>query len=135
MAEAKTKPTKQSVRDFIKSLPDAQTRADCSAIAKLMEAASKSKGVMWGTSIAGFGTSKIQYAGGKEAEWPLLGFSPRKQNLTLYIGLGDSGDSDLLSKLGKHSLGKGCLYIKRLSDIDLSTLEKLIKASAKRKKS
>ena len=134
MAEAKTKPTKQSVTDFIKGLPHAQTRADCSAIAKLMEAATKSKGVMWGSSIAGFGARKIQYAGGREAEWPLLGFSPRKQNLTLYIGLGDSVDSDLLPKLGKHSLGKGCLYIKRLSDIDLATLEKLIKASAKRKK-
>jgi hypothetical protein len=134
MAAAKTKPTKQSVADFIKSLPDAQTRADCSAIAKLMEEATKSKGVMWGTSIAGFGTTTIKYAGGKEADWPLIGFSPRKQNLTLYIGLGDSGDSDLLSKLGKHSLGKGCLYIKRLSDIELPMLKKLINASAKRKK-
>jgi len=134
MAEAKTKPTKQSVADFIKGLPDAQTRADCSAIAKLMEEATKSKGVMWGTSIAGFGTRKIQYAGGREGDWPLMGFSPRKQNLTLYIGLCDSGESDLLSKLGKHSLGKGCLYIKRLSDIDLPTLKKLINASAKRKK-
>ncbi|HMH44067.1 MAG TPA: DUF1801 domain-containing protein [Pyrinomonadaceae bacterium] len=135
MAEAKTKPTKQSVADFIKSLPDAQMRADCAVIAKLMEAATKNKGVMWGSSIAGFGTRKIQYAGGKEADWPLMGFSPRKQNLTLYIGLGKSGESDLLSKLGKHSLGKGCLYIKRLSDVDLPTLGKLIKASAKRKKS
>lgn len=135
MAEAKTKPTKQSVADFIKSLPDAQMRVDCAVIAKLMEAATKNKGVMWGSSIAGFGTRKIQYTGGKEADWPLMGFSPRKQNLTLYIGLGNSGESDLLSKLGKHSLGKGCLYIKRLSDVDLPTLGKLIKASAKRKKS
>ena len=134
MAEAKTKPTKQSVANFIKGLPDAQTRADCVVIAKLMEDAAKSKGVMWGTSIAGFGTRKIQYAGGKEADWPLIGFSPRKQNLTLYIGLGDSGGSDLLPKLGKHSLGKGCLYIKRLSDIDLPTLKQLINASVKRKK-
>src|SRR5205807_4530647 len=105
MAEAKTKPTKQSVTDFIKNLPHAQTRADCSAIAKLMEAATKSKGVMWGSSIAGFGIKIIMYAGVKEADWPLLGFSPRKQNLTLYIGLGNSGDSDLLSNLGKHSMG------------------------------
>jgi len=134
LAEAKTKPTKQSVTDFIKSLPDAQTRADCSAIAKLMETATKSKGVMWGSSIAGFGNRKIKYAGGKEADWPLVGFSPRKQNLTLYIGLGDGGDPDLLSKLGKHSTGKGCLYIKHLSDIDLPTLRKLINASLKRKK-
>jgi len=134
MAEAKTKPTKQSVTDFIKSLPDAQTRADCSAIAKLMEEATKSKGVMWGSSIAGFGITKIKYAGGREADWPLMGFSPRKQNLTLYIRLGDGGAEVLLSKLGKHSLGKGCLYIKRLSDIDLPVLKKLINFSAKRKK-
>ena len=134
MAEAKTKPTKESVTDFIKSLPDAQTRNDCAAIAKLMEAATKSKGVMWGSSIAGFGIKKIKYAGGKEADWPLLGFSPRKENLTLYIGLGDGSDPDLLSKLGKHTLGKGCLYIKRLSDIDVPTLKQLINASAKRKK-
>ena len=133
MAEAKTKPTKQSVANFIKSLPDAQTRADCSAIANLMEGATKSKGVMWGTSIAGFGTRKIQYAGGKEADWPLIGFSPRKQNLTFYIGPGDGVVGVLLSKLGKHSLGKGCLYIKRLSDIDLPTLKKLIKALGKAK--
>jgi hypothetical protein len=134
MAEAKTKPTKQSVANFIKSLPDAQARADCSTIAKLMEDAAKRKGVMWGTSIAGFGTRKIQYAGGKEADWPLIGFSPRRQNLTLYLGLGDGVAGVLLSKLGKHSLGKGCLYIERLSDIDLPTLKKLINASAKRKK-
>ena len=134
MAEAKTKPTKQSVTNFIKNLPDAQTRADCSAIAKLMEAGTESKGIMWGNSIAGFGIKKIKYAGGKEADWPLVGFSPRKQNLALYIGLGDSGESDLLSKLGKHSTGKGCLYIKRLSDVDLPILEKLINSSVKRKK-
>jgi hypothetical protein len=132
MAEAKTKPTHQSVKDFIDSLPNAETRADCAAIAKMMEVATKSKGVMWGSSIAGFGTKKIKYAGGKEADWPLVGFSPRKQNLTLYIGLGDAGDPDLLSKLGKHSTGKGCLYIKRLADVDLPTLKKLINASVKR---
>lgn len=132
MAEAKTKPTKQSVKDFISSLADAQTRADCARIAKLMEAATKSKGVMWGSSIAGFGVRKIKYAGGKEAEWPLLAFSPRKQSLTLYGMAGES--DDLLAKLGKHSTSKGCLYIKRLSDVDLPTLKQLINASVKRKR-
>src|SRR5689334_16689714 len=132
MAEAKTKPTKQSVEDFISKLPDAQTRADCAVIAKMMADATKQKGVMWGTSIAGFGATTIKYAGGKEADWPLMAFSPRKQNLTLY---GMAGEDDaLLAKLGKHSVGKGCLYIKRLSDVDLPTLRKLIKASVKRKK-
>jgi len=132
MAEAKTKPTEQSVTDFISKLPDAQTRADCAMIAEIMEAATKQKGVMWGTSIAGFGATTIKYAGGKEADWPLMAFSPRKQNLTLYGMAGE--DNALLSKLGKHTVGKGCLYIKRLSDVDLPTLRKLIKASVKRKK-
>jgi Domain of unknown function (DU1801) len=134
MAESKTKPTKQSVRDFISGLPDAQTRADCTEIAKLMEAATKTKGVMWGSSIAGFGTRTIKYAGGKEADWPRIGFSPRKQALTLYVGLGEEMPAELLANLGKHSLGKGCLYIKRLSDVDRPTLKKLITASVKRAK-
>ena len=132
MAEAKTKPTKQSVEDFIEKLPDAQTRADCAVIAKMMADATRQKGVMWGTSIAGFGTTTIKYSNGKEADWPLIAFSPRKQNLTLYGMAGE--DDDLLSKLGKHSVSKGCLYIKRLSDVDMPTLRKLIKGSAKRKK-
>ena len=134
MAEAKTKPTKQSVKDFISTLPDPQTRADCSAIAKLMEAATGSKPVMWGSSIVGFGTKKIMYAGGREADWPLIAFSPRTQNLTLYVMSGKGSHTDLLAKLGKHSVGRGCLYLKRLSDVDVPTLEKLIKAAVKRKK-
>ena len=133
MAEAKTKPTKQTLKDFLSSLPDEQTRADCAAIGKMMEAATGSKPVMWGSSIVGFGIRTIKYAGGREADWPLIGFSPRKQNLTLYLGLGDGFSKELLSKLGKHSLGKGCLYFKRLSDVDLPTLKKLIAASAKKK--
>ena len=134
MAEAKTKPTKQSVKDFIASIPDAQVRADCSAIAKLMEEATKSKGVMWGTSIAGFGATTIKYAGGKEADWPLIAFSPRKQSLTFYISAGDPGKANLLAKLGKHKVSGSCLHIKRLSDVDLPTLKKLITFSAKAKK-
>jgi len=134
MAEAKTKPTKQSVEDFINKLPDAQARADCAVIAKIMADATKQKGVMWGTSIAGFGTTTIKYAGGREADWPLLAFSPRKQSLTFYISASDPGKADLLAKLGKHKVSGGCLHIKRLSDVDLPTLQKLIKASAKQKK-
>ena len=89
MAEAKTKPTKQSVKDFIGKLPDEQSRADCTVITKLMEDATKQKGVMWGTNIAGFGATTIKYAGGKEADWPLIAFSPRKQSLTFYISASD----------------------------------------------
>ena len=134
MAEAKTKPTKQSVKDFISKLPDEQSRADCTVITKLMEDATKQKGVMWGTSIAGFGDTTIKYAGGKEAGWPLIAFSPRKQSLTFYISASDPGKADLLAKLGKHKVSGSCLHIKRLSDIDLPTLKQLINASVKRKK-
>jgi len=133
MAEAKTKPTTQSLKDFLSGIPDANTRADCTSIAKMMEAATASKPMMWGSSIVGFGTRKIKYAGGNEVDWPLIGFSPRKQNLTLYLGLGGETNAELLSNLGKHSLGKGCLYIKHLSDVDMPTLKKLITAAAKRK--
>jgi Domain of unknown function (DU1801) len=134
MAEAKTKPTKQSVKDFVSEIGDEQTRADCSTIAKLMEEAAGTKGVMWGANIAGFGTRTIKYAGGKEADWPLIAFSPRKQNLTLYLSLGDGSQEELLAKLGKHTMGKGCLYIKRLEDVDQTVLKKLIKNSTKKKK-
>jgi hypothetical protein len=132
MAEAETKPTKQSVEKFIKSVPDGQTREDCSTIAQLMQQATGAEPQMWGSSIVGFGLRQIQYAGGRTGDWPIMGFSPRKQNLTLYVGAG-LHDPVLMKKLGKHTVGKGCLYIKRLSDVDLPTLKKVIKASAKKK--
>jgi hypothetical protein len=135
MAEAKTKPTKQTVKDFISKLPEQQRRDDCTIIAKLMEEATKQKGVMWGTSIAGFGTTTIPYADGREADWPLIAFSPRKQSLTLYIGANDPNKADLLTKLGKHKVSGGCLHIKRLSDVDVPTLKKLIGTTVKKKKS
>ena len=131
MAEAKTKPTGQSVERFIKDLPDAQAREDCLTIAKLMQEATKAKPQMWGTSIVGFGLRQIPYADGRTGDWPIIAFAPRKQNLTLYVGA-VLQDGDLLKKLGKHSVSKGCLYIKRLSDVDLPTLKKVIKAAAKK---
>jgi hypothetical protein len=134
MAEAKTKLTDQSVDSFINKIPDPQTREDCFAIVKLMKEATRCDPQMWGSSIVGFGTSRIQYAGGREGDWPLLAFSPRKQNLTLYGMAGPVSHTELLERLGKHSVGKGCLYIKRLSDIDLPTLKKLIRESVKQKK-
>jgi Domain of unknown function (DU1801) len=134
MAEAKTKPTDQSVASFIKKIPDPQTREDCFAIAKLMKEATRSEPLMWGAAIVGFGTQRYKYAGGREADWPLIAFSPRKQNLTLYGMTGPDSHTELLEKLGKHSVSKGCLYIKRLSDIDLPTLKKLIRESIKQKK-
>jgi hypothetical protein len=131
MAEAKTKPTKQSIEKFIKGLPDAEAREDCSTIAKLMQQATRAEPQMWGSSIVGFGLRQIQYAGGRTGDWPIMGFSPRKQNLTLYVGV-DQQDPVLMKKLGKHTVGKGCLYIKRVSDVDLPTLKKVIKAAAKK---
>src|ERR1043166_7526895 len=135
MAEAKTRPTNQTVKDFISKLPDKQTRDDCTTIARLMEEATKQKGVMWGTSIAGYGTTTVKYAGGREADWPLIAFSPRKRSLTLYVGANDPTKAGLLSKLGKHKVSGGCLHIKQLSDVDVPTLKKLIGVTVKKKKS
>ena len=132
MAEAKTKATKESVAKFIKAIPDAQTREDCSTVAKLMSEATKAEPQMWGSSIVGFGIRQIAYAGGRTGDWPIIAFSPRKQNLTLYVASGNQ-DPALMKKLGKHTVGKGCLYVKRLSDVDLPTLKKVIKAAAKSK--
>ena len=134
MPEAKTKLTKQSVDSFIKKIPDPQTRADCFTIARLMAEATRSEPRMWGSSIVGFGTRHYKYASGREGDWPLIGFSPRKQNLTLYIMSGFDSQPELLEKLGKHSVGKGCLYVKRLSDVNLLTLKKLIRASVSKKR-
>lgn len=133
MAEPKTKLTKQSVDSFIKKIPDAQMREDCTTIANLMKEATRSEPQMWGSSIVGFGTRHYKYASGREGDWPLIAFSPRKQNLTLYIMSGSDSHTELLEKLGKHTAGKGCLYIKRLANIDLPTLKKLIRESVKQK--
>jgi hypothetical protein len=134
LAAAKTKPTAQGVASFIKEIPDPQIREDCFAIAKLMKEATRSEPLMWGAAIVGFGTRRIQYAGGREGDWPLIAFSPRKQNLTLYVMSGSGSHTELLKKLGKHKVAGSCLHIKRLSDIDLPTLKKLIRESVKQKK-
>ena len=133
MAEAKTKPTDRSVASFLNSIPDPQARQDCFTIAKLMQEATRSEPTMWGGSIVGFGIQRYKYASGREGDWPLIGFSPRKQNLTLYIMSGLDSHPELLKKLGKHSVAKSCLYIKRLADIDLPTLKSLIRESVKKK--
>jgi hypothetical protein len=135
MAELKTKPTKVSVEKFIKRVPDAQTREDCFTILKLMKEATSEEPKMWGPSIIGFGSYHYKYATGREGDMPIVGFSPRKQNLTLYVlWYGFEEHADLFKKLGKHTTSKSCLYIKRLSDVDLPTLKKIIKVSVKRLK-
>ena len=131
MAELKTKPTKQSVKEFINQIPDEQRRADCFAVAKIMEEITGNKPKMWGPSIVGFGTYHYKYASGREGDWPVAAFSPRKKDLTIYLMMGFEKYADLMKQLGKHSTTKSCLYIRRLSDIHVPTLKKLIKVSVK----
>lgn len=131
MAELKTKRTDASVDDFLESIKDEQVREDCLAIADIMQKAAKAEPQMWGPGIVGFGSRRYKYSSGREIDWMLIAFSPRKQNITLYISSGFEGYDELTAKLGKHSCGKGCLYIKRLSDVHLPTLKKLINASVK----
>jgi len=131
MAEAKTKPTNQSVEDFLNQISDPGRRADCFVVAKIMEEITGEKPKMWGPSIVGFGAYHYKYASGREGDWPLTGFSPRKKDLTLYMMMGFEKHGELMEKLGKHSVGKSCLYIKRLSDLHVPTLKKLIKVSLK----
>ena len=131
MAEAKTKPTSESVEKFLNKVSDEERRADCFAVAKIMEEITGEKPKMWGPSIVGFGSYHYKYASGREGDWPITGFSPRKKDLTLYLMMGFEKYKDLLEKLGKHSGGKSCLYINRLSDVHVPTLKKLIKASVK----
>jgi hypothetical protein len=144
MAELKTKVNKASVRDFLNAIKDEQKRKDCSLISKMMQKASKSKPEMWGTSIVGFGRRKYTYANGKEGDWMVIGFAPRKQNIALYGlkiftmthgGLKEKkGENDFLLKLGKYKEGGGCLYINKISDVDTKQLEKIIKLAISRKK-
>jgi hypothetical protein len=133
MAEPKTKPTKVSVAAFLKRATDDATRADCLALVKLMEQASGEKARMWGASIVGFGIRHYVYASGREGDWPLIAFSPRKKELVLY-GVAGANRSAALEKLGKHRTGKGCLYIKRLADVDMKVLKALVTASVRNKK-
>ena len=131
MAEMKTKPTKESVKEFLNKIPDAERRADCFTVAKMMEEITGEKPTMWGPSIVGFGSYHYKYDSGREGDWMMTGFSPRKKDLTLYLMMGYEKHTELTEKLGKHSGGKSCLYIKRLSDIHIPTLKKLIKISVK----
>ena len=131
MAENKTKQTEASVEDFLSKIEDEKVRRDSEKISELMRKISGEPPKMWGESIVGFGSRHIKSAAGREVDWLEIGFSPRKQNLTLYLNIGEGWDEDLLSKLGKHKLGLGCLYFKRLSDVDETVLAELIEKSIK----
>jgi len=126
MAENKTKPTELSVSAFIDALPDEIRRADAKVLVKLMQNAVGEKPKMWGPSIIGFGSCHYKYESGREGDMPLIAFSPRKAATVLYSVIGSTEADSLLAKLGKHTTGKGCLYIKRLQDIDPGILEAIV---------
>jgi Domain of unknown function (DU1801) len=134
MAENKTTPNDQSVEQFLNAIADEQKRTDSFTLVDLMRQVTGMDPRMWGSSIVGFGSYHYTYDSGREGDTILAGFSPRKQNLTIYNMGGIDPDDDLLKKLGKYTAGKGCLYIKRLDDIDLPTLKRLIEVSFTRVK-
>lgn len=130
MAELKTRATRANVEQFLQGIKDEKKRADCYQIASIMKKATKAEPKMWGTSIVGFGDYHHQYDSGRENDWFKAGFSPRMQNLTLYMMGGF--DEELLKKLGRYKIGKGCLYINTLEDVDQKVLRELVKRSVQR---
>jgi hypothetical protein len=128
MAQLKTRPGEGSVRDFLAAITDPQRRRDCQTIARIMQKATGARPRLWGDSIVGFGGYHYKYASGREGDWFLTGFSPRRRELSLYLTSGLDGFGKLLARLGRHKIGKGCLYLKCLEDIRLPVLEELIRA-------
>lgn len=129
MAELKTQPHAGDVQVYLDSLESAQQRADSYALVDLMRDVTGAEPAMWGDSIVGFGRYRYRYASGREGEWFLVGFAPRKRNMTLYIVAGFDNYADLLAQLGKHTTGKSCLYIKQLADVDTAVLRELVEQS------
>ena len=126
MAENKTKATEASVESYFSAIQDEARRKDCEALAKLMTKATKLPPKMWGTSIVGFGSYHYKYESGREGDSCLTGFSSRKSDISLYLTASVLEQEELLSKLGKHKASKGCLYVRKLSDVDLKILERLV---------
>lgn len=127
MAELKTKQTDASVEAFLNTIDDAQKRQDAFTILAMMEATTKAKAKMWGPAIIGFGDKRLVYDNGRELDWFIMGFSPRKQNFALYVSAAVKDEQGLLATLGKHKTGKGCLYINKLSDVDSKVLQAIFK--------
>ena len=135
MAEIKTKPTGESVEDFINKVPDKQKREDSFVILDLMTKASKNEPKMWGSGLIGFGDLRYKSpATGREVDWFIIGFSPRKANLSLYLNMDVKAHEAALKKLGKHKTGVGCLYINKLADVDVKVLKGMMEAAVKSKK-
>ncbi len=131
MAEPKTRATKASATKFLNAITDETRRDDCLAVLKMMRDVTKEEPVMWGSSIVGFGRFRLKYENGRQAEWPIAAFSPRKGDLTLYLTPGFDADTELMERLGKYKTGKTCLYIKKLADVDPKVLKQLIAKSVK----
>jgi hypothetical protein len=129
MAELKTKLTTENVEDFLNRIEDPQRRADCFALLELMKNASGHEPAMSGSAIVGFGQYTYHYASGRSGDWMVSGFSPRKGDLTIYVSSYLENFADILARLGKFKTGKGCLYIKHLSNVDLEVLAELIRAA------
>jgi hypothetical protein len=126
MAELKTKQNEMSVEEYINAIPDLQRQSDCRTIIELMKKITGDEPKMWGETIVGFGNSHLKYESGREVDWFKTGFSNRKDSITLYSMYGFITQPELLQKLGKVKTGKGCLYIKKISDIDLNVLEEML---------
>jgi hypothetical protein len=133
MAENKTRATEASVQSYLKSIVDPARRIDCEALTELMSKATKQSPKMWGTSIVGFGSYHYKYESGREGDSCLVGFSSRKGDISIYGLNAAPGHTELMSRLGKHKIGKGCLYIRSLAEVDLKVLEKLVADAAKAK--
>ena len=131
MAELKTKETTNSVSAFLEKVADEGRRADCRVVVDIMQSVIKEESRMWGSSIVGFGRYHYKGKSGREGEWPITGFSPRKGDLTLYIMGGFDKFPELMKGLGKYKTGKSCLYIRKLSDVDVKVLRKLVAQSVK----
>jgi hypothetical protein len=134
MAENKTKQTDASVDSYLAAIEDEARRQDCEALVKLMKRATKQPAKMWGSSIVGFGSYHYKYDSGRQGDMCLVGFSSRKGDISVYGLNAAPGHAELMPKLGKHKAGKGCLYVRKLSDIDLKVLEKLVADAAAEKK-
>ena len=129
MSSNKTIPTKQSVTEFLNKIENQDKRSDAYVLLELMKSITGLEPVMWGPSIIGFGSYHYKYDSGREGDMLLTGFSPRAQNFSLYVGAGSERNKPLLKKLGKHTTGKSCLYIKRLTDVNMDVLEEIIEKS------
>ena len=129
MSELKTQKHDGSVAAFLNSVENDRKRSDSFTLLELMQEVTGAEAAMWGSSIVGFGSYHYTYASGREGDWFVAGFAPRKQNLTLYIMAGFDGYETLLARLGKHKTGKSCLYINKLADVDMAVLRELVQRS------